>query len=207
MLAVAAILVVAVLGVLLLWERDPAPLDDIEIMKREVEEAIRRSEADVYAPTEAAALRDSLATIEQLVQEQSGRLPFFRDYDEVRQRMRRLDQAVVEMEEQARRNKENIEQDVAALIEQAIALANEVDEELANAPRGKEGGIAIRDVRGGLRQVRQRIGEAQSALRDRFFVSARDAVLDAIDQATQLLDELRRAIEEYRAMQEADSAG
>ena len=93
------------------------------------------------------------------------------------------------------------------LIEQAISLANEVDEELANAPRGKEGGIAIRDVRGGLRDVRQRIGEAQSALGDRFFVSARDAILDAIDQATQLLDELRRAIEEYRAMQEADSPG
>ena len=81
-LGIAAILVTASIA-LLFWERNPAPHDELEILRREVDESIQRSNADLYAQESAVAVRDSMASLEREMEHQLERLPFLRRFDAV----------------------------------------------------------------------------------------------------------------------------
>ena len=86
-----------------------------------------------------------------------------------------------------------------AAIERATGMANDLEAELARAPRVKADREALRLLRTGLREVRERIARAQSELQDGRVRSAHQEIREAVTRADGLLEELRNAKERMRA--------
>jgi len=206
-LVVAAVLVAVGVG-LLFWERDPSPREALDIKKLEVEEAIVRSEARVYAPEAAQALRDSLASVERRFEAESRSLRFFRRWDAVRQGLAQLDVLVQQMEAEARARKEALFASVQEAIDAARAQAGVIDAEIATAPRSKESRRILPSLRASLEEARGLIDRAQSALDEGHVASAREEIQRARERLEALLQEVRdakRRAREYGALRESDS--
>lgn len=203
-LIIAAVLVAAGVG-LLFWERDPSPREALEVKKLEVEEAIVRSEARVYAPEAAQALRDSMAAVEHLFETESRRLPFFRHWDAVRQGLARLDGLIQQMEAQAQAQKEALLAAVQRSIDEARDQAGVIDAEIATAPRSKDSRRILPQLRAALEEARAGIDRAQSALDEGHVASAREEIEKARASLEALLQEVqdaKRRAREYGLLRE-----
>lgn len=197
-LAVAAVLVAACVG-LLFWERDASPRQALEIKKMEVEEAITRSEAQVYAPAAARSLRDSMVQVEVLFDAQSGRLPFLRNWGEVRRGLQRIDELIARMEAEARGNKEALRASTEAEIARARSEADAVDGELATAPPTKDR-RALNRLRADLAEVRTQIARVQQSLDEGHVHSAHEEIGKLRMRLAELLEEIQQAKQRAREL-------
>ena len=109
---IGAILVVVAAALVLFWERHPAPREELKLWRQKLDEVVQRTESETYAPDATAAARDSLGAIEHLVEAESGRLPFFRDYTPARDRLNRFGDTLAWLESQAVQGKEAMRKSV-----------------------------------------------------------------------------------------------
>lgn len=194
-LLVGLVVVVAAGAALVFWERHPAPRDSLRLARQKMEDTLARSEADLYAPEAAAAVRESLTTLEERLEDESRRLPFFRRYEDVRAGLERFDARLGRLESEALRGKEAMRASAEAAVQRAIARVSEVETELARTPRAKADREALRLLRAGLAEVREQIGRAQSALGEGHVQSAHQEIQSALTKADSLLQEVRTAKE------------
>jgi L,D-transpeptidase-like protein len=194
-----AVLLVAGVA-LLFWERDPSPAEALSQMKQQVERSIARSEAELYAPAAATAVRDSFAALESLFQAQKGRLPFLRNWSQVRAGLGRMEGLLRQMELAAKQSKEalraSLQEDIAA----GRAEADGVEAEIATAPRSKDSRGVLLRLRTALQEVRARIDKAQAALDAGQFISAREEIDGARASLATLRQEVQEAKERAREL-------
>ena len=200
-LASAAVLVTVAIA-LLFWERNPAPVDEMDILRREVEETIERSNADLYAPESAGAVRDSLTNLQREMARQMERLPFLRHYGRVHEGITSVRQSLDALVEEAERNHGDIAQLVAQRIVEAHNEADALEAAIATAPRGKDGSSVLRLLDNELYEIRELLNRATSALNDGHVVSAQREVARALERTRELMAEVREA--EAAVSQEPD---
>jgi len=188
---VALLLTIAI--ALLFWERNPAPRDEMDILRREVEETIQRSNADLYAPESAVAVRDSLAALEREMERQLQRLPFLRRYDRVYDGIASVRRALEDLIQEAERNHGDIARTVAQRIVDAHNEADALEAAIATAPRGKDGASILRLLDNELFEIRELLSRATSALDGGHVVSAQREVARALERTRQLMAEVREA--------------
>jgi len=197
---IGLVVILAAGAALVFWSRQPAPHEAVQLARQKMEDTIARSEARFYAPEAEAAVRESLMTIEERLESESRRLPFFRRYEDVRARLERFDAALGRLESEARQGKEAMRASAETSLQRAIATANDLDAELESGPRAKADREALRLLRSGLREVRERIGHAQSELGEGRVHSAYQEIQDALERADGLLQEVRTAKERMHTL-------
>ena len=185
-------------------EGQQPPTAEIDAAKQRASEAIERSEANVYAPAAAQAVRDSLAMLDGLVEEQLGRLPFRRKYDHVLERLTNVDAAVREMEDLARQAKAQMAIEVGGVLAQAVAVADSADAELRSFPASKDRPSALRAFRDHISAARQAISAAQSTLASGRPAAALPEANAARDRARALLQEIRETKQRVKALRGRD---
>lgn len=188
-----AALVLTILIALLFWERNPAPRDELDILRREVEETLQRSNAELYAPESAAAVRKSLSELQQEMERQLERLPFLRRYETVHDGIANVRRSLDELEQEAARNHDNIAQLVAERIVEAHNEADALEDAIASAPRSKDGSSILRILDDELFSIRQLLDRAKRALDDGHVVSAQREVSRARERTAKLMAEVREA--------------
>ncbi len=191
-LGIAAILVTASIA-LVFWERNPAPQDELEILQREVEETIQRSNADLYAPEPVAAVRDLMAGLQREMEHQLERLPFVRRYDAVHDGITEVRQSLDDLEQQAERNHTNIGEIVAQRIVEAHNEADALEAAIETAPRGKDGSSILRILDDELFGIRELLHRAKISLEGGHVVSAQGEVTQARARTAELIREVRDA--------------
>jgi chromosome segregation ATPase len=197
---IGAIVVVVAAALLLFWERNPAPQEELKLWRQKLDGVIQRTESETYAPDATAAARDSFAAIEHLVQDESGRLPLFRDYTRAREGLNRFGDTLAWLEAQAVQGKEAMRASVEAAIQKANESAAALAGELETAPGGKSAREALRQLHTGLREAREQIGRAQTALTEGRIAAAKQEVQQARTRLETLLQEVRTARERVRAL-------
>jgi chromosome segregation ATPase len=197
---IGAILVVVAAALVLFWERHPAPREELKLWRQKLDEVVQRTESETYAPDATAAARDSLGAIEHLVEAESGRLPFFRDYTHARDRLNRFGDTLAWLESQAVQGKEAMRKSVEDAIQRAKASAETLAGELETAPGGKSAREAMRQLHTGLREAREQIGRAETALAEGRIAAAQQEVQQARTRLEALLQEVRTARERVRAL-------
>lgn len=187
---------------LFLREPPQPPTAEIEATRQRAQEAIQRSEAELYAPDAVREVRGLLDRIDALVEEQETRLPFRRNYDGVLEHLRNIDAAVESMEELALRNRHKLEAEVMGLLQQALETANAAETELADFPAVKDGQPVRAAYREQLRQVRERLSAGQSTLAEGRPVAAQPDASAALEQAKALLAEIQETKRRIRVLRE-----
>lgn len=202
-LGIAALLVTAAIA-LLFWEQHPAPRAELDILRREVDETIQRSNADLYAPESALAVRDSLASLQAEMERQLQRLPLLRRYDDVHEGIAKLREALGTLEEDARRKHDELAESVAQRIVQAHDEADALEAAIATAPRTKDGSSILRILDDELFEIRELLLRAKQSLEAGHVVSAQREVAAARARVAELMGEVRDA--EAALREERDDA-
>ncbi len=202
-LGIAAVVVTAMIA-LLFWERNPAPREELDILRREVDETLQRSNADLYAPESANALRDSLTGLQREMEHQLQRLPFMRRYDAVHDGIANVRRMLEDLEQEALRNQDDIAQRVAERLVDAHNEADALEEAIAAAPTAKDGTSILRILDDELYQIRELLNRAKRALEDGHVVSAQREISQARARTAALMTEVREA--EAAVTQDAQDA-
>lgn len=192
-IVIAAALVVVAGIALMFWERNPAPHAELDILRREVDETVRRSNADLYAPESAVAVRDSLTTLQLEMERQLERLPFLRRYDAVHDGIASVRRALEALEQEALANQDAIAQRVAERIVDAHNEADALEEAIATAPRTKDGSSILRILDDELFEIRELLNRAKNSLEGGHVVSAQREASQARARIAELMAEIRAA--------------
>ena len=116
------------------------PQAEIDAVNAAIEDA-RTNGADVYLPGEFAALQDSMNVINQLVEEQKGKL--FKSYKVVKAKIATLTAAAATTKGNVETKKIEVKKEIDALTVEVTGLVATAKAYVAKAPRGKEGAAAV----------------------------------------------------------------
>jgi hypothetical protein len=116
------------------------PQTEIDAVNAAIEDA-RTAGADVYLPGEYTALQDSMNVINQLVEEQKGKL--FKSYKVVKAKIATLTAAAATTKGNVETKKIEVKKEIDALTVEVTALVAQAKVFVAKAPRGKEGAAAV----------------------------------------------------------------
>jgi hypothetical protein len=116
------------------------PQAELDGVNAAIENA-RTDGADVYLPGEYAALQDSMNVINQLVEEQKGKL--FKSYKVVKAKVANLTAAAATVKGNVETKKVEVKAEIDALTVEVTGLVATAKAYVAKAPRGKEGAAAV----------------------------------------------------------------
>jgi len=116
------------------------PQAELDAVNAAIEDA-RTNGADVYLPGEFAALQDSMNVINQLVEEQKGKL--FKSYKVVKAKIATLTAAAATTKTNVEAKKIEVKKEIDALTVEVTGLVATAKAYVAKAPRGKEGAAAV----------------------------------------------------------------
>jgi hypothetical protein len=116
------------------------PQAELDAVNAAIEDA-RTNGADVYLPGEYASLQDSMNVINQLVEEQKGKL--FKSYKVVKAKVANLTAAAATVKGNVETKKVEVKAEIDALTVEVTGLVATAKAYVAKAPRGKEGAAAV----------------------------------------------------------------
>jgi len=116
------------------------PQAELDAVNAAIEDA-RTNGADVYLPGEYASLQDSMNVINQLVEEQKGKL--FKSYKVVKAKVATLTAAAATVKGNVETKKVEVKAEIDALTVEVTGLVATAKAYVAKAPRGKEGAAAV----------------------------------------------------------------
>lgn len=158
-------------------------------------EKTKIAEADVYLPTQYAALQDSMNAINAEVEIQKSKM--FGNYSVVKEKIVALETMAMEVETNTAVKKQQITEEVNALYAQLETLAVENNALVENAPKGKEGKAAIEAIKGELTVIEASVAEIPVMLEAGKLLPAQAKAKAAIEKATALNTELNTVVEKY----------
>jgi hypothetical protein len=119
------------------------PQAEIDAVNAAIEDA-RTAGADVYLPTEFAALQDSMNVINQMVEAQKGKL--FKSYKPVIAKIGVLTTAAATVKGDVETKKVQVKQEIDTLTVEVTKMVGDAKTLVAKAPRGKEGAAAVEAI-------------------------------------------------------------
>lgn len=152
------------------------------------------AEADLYVADLFDAARDSFAAAQAEIEAQNAKSTFARSYDRAESQLSYVQQTATEAQAQVEARKATLRTDNEALfqqVEQALARAQEL---VAQAPRGKDGAIALASIQEDTGSAAQGLNEARAAQASGNYAEAKDRAQAALEQANSLISELEAAI-------------
>ncbi len=169
------------------------PQAELDAVNAAIEDA-RTNGADVYLPTEFAALQDSMNVINQMVEEQKGKL--FKSYKAVSAKIATLTAAASTVKGNVEAKKIEVKNEIDTLTVEVTNLIGQAKAYVAKAPRGKEGAAAV-DA------INTEVGNLETALTQEIpaKVTAGD-LMGALDQLKAIKEKVNGVIGELTAAYE-----
>ena len=190
------LVVATVAAVALMTSCGKVPQANIDAANAAIDSA-KTVQADIYLPTEFAALNDSLSVIMQGVEAQKSKL--FKNYKVTKAKADALTTLANQVVANAVVKKEEVKKEAEGLLAQVKTLLADDQALLLKAPRGKEGKAVLDEIKGELTVIETSINEAQTLFDGGTnYMQVLDKVKAANDQLTNINTELKDAIAKVR---------
>jgi hypothetical protein len=176
-----------------------APQQEIEAAKAALE-AAKTAEADRYAADLYNAAKDSLDAALAEVEAQNAKFALTRNYGNAQKWLQSAVAAANAAVEAVAANKEQVRAEAQDLWNQAKAAVAEVKGLMAKAPKGKEGKEVLEQMQSEISGVENSLAEAETALNNGDFLTARDKAKAGLEKAVAIKDELSQAISKKAAL-------
>ena len=154
------------------------------------------AEAAVYVPEQLTALEDSLKSALAEVETQKSKL--FSNYDKASTTLAWVSTNASQVAQNSVARKNQLKEEIAALITEVTAAVAENKELVAKAPKGKEGKAALEAINSELSVVESTITEVQTAFDGGQYVGTIDKIKAAKEKAVSIKDELTAAIDKTK---------
>lgn len=158
--------------------------------------AAQTAEANVYVPTEFAALQDSMNAINAAVTEIDGKL--FKNYKTVVADLATTKALAEQVAANAAVKKEEVKKEAEGLLASIKDVVAENAKLLPKLPKGKEGAAVIEQIKADLATVDAAIAEAQGLFDKGAYMDALNKVKAANEKATALNTEMKEVLTKAR---------
>jgi hypothetical protein len=190
------LVVATVAAVALMTSCGKVPQANIDAANAAIDSA-KTVQADIYLPTEFAALNDSMSVIMQGVEAQKSKL--FKSYKVTKAKADALATLANQVVANAAVKKEEVKKEAEGLLAQVKTLLAEDQALVLKAPKGKEGKAVLDEIKGELTVLETSINEAQTLFDGGTnYMQVLDKVKAANDQLTNINTELKDAIAKVR---------
>ena len=190
------LMVATVAAVALMTSCGKVPQANIDAAVAAIDSA-KTMQADVYLPTEFAALNDSLTVINQAVEAQKSKL--FKSYKDVKVKADGLTALAGEVAGKAVVKKEEVKAEAEAQMAQSATLLEENKALIAKAPKGKEGKAVLDEIKGEVTVIEASLAEAKTLFdAGTNYMQVLDKVKAANEALTAINAELTEAIAKVR---------
>lgn len=170
-----------------------APTEQLSAARTAMQQA-DEAEADLYVSDLYTTAQDSLALAETEMAAQDAKFALTRDYATAERLLVYVNETAVMAAQEVDTRKEALRAETETLIaeaQQAILTANDL---MAQAPRGKEGTIALVAIQGDAVDAETMLNDAVALLDQGDVINAHRQVGGALDKANSLIEELNAAI-------------
>jgi hypothetical protein len=188
--------VITILGftTLLLTSCSKAPQTEIDAANSAIEQA-RSAGADVYAHENFVALQDSLNSV--MVRIESQKSKFIKNYSLPKEHLAGVAQFASEVEQQSEIRKEELKLEIQNTITEVKTLIASNRQLIVEAPKGKEGALALETIKGEIDAVEASIDETSTLIEAGDYLGALDKVKVAEEKASAINTELTEVIAKY----------
>ncbi len=169
------------------------PQQELDAAKAALD-AAKAVEADRYAPELYNAVKDSLNAINAEVEKQNSKFALFRSYSKAKTMLAAALAAANTAKDTAVANKEKVKAEATDLLAKIGPAMDDVKKLMKKAPRGKEGKAALEAMNAELTAVEASVGEANTAMTNGDFLTARDKVQASLQKVASINEELQQAI-------------
>jgi len=169
------------------------PQQELDAAKAALD-AAKAVEADRYAPELYNAVKDSLNAINAEIEKQNSKFALFRSYSKAKNMLAAALTAANTAKETALANKEKVKTEANDLLAQIGPAVDDVKKLMKKAPRGKEGRAALEAMNTDLAAVEASVGEANTAMANGDYLTARDKVQAGLQKVKAINQELQDAI-------------
>jgi hypothetical protein len=163
-------------------------------------QAAKTAEADRYLPEQYNAAKSALDAAMAEVETQNGKFFLFRSYKKAGEMLAAATTAAQEAQNGVAARKEEIRQEAEALIPQVPEAIKQAQALMKKAPRGKEGKAALQAIQNDLTLVEASMEQANTAMQNADYLTARDKAKASLDKTNALIDELKQAISRKAGM-------
>ncbi len=170
-----------------------APQQELDAAKAALD-AAKAAEADRYAPEMYNAAKDSLNAALAEIEKQNSKFALFRSFKSVKDLVAKATTAANEATEQAAVTKEKVRSEAEGLLAEVAPAVENVKKLMKKAPRGKEGKAALEAIGSELAAVEASLAEANTAMTNGDFLTARDKAQANLQKLASLAEELQQAI-------------
>lgn len=169
------------------------PQQELDAVKAALD-AAKAVEADRYAPELFNAVKDSLNAINAEIEKQNSKFALFRSYSKAKTMLAATLAAANNAKDTAVANKEKVKAEANDLLAKIGPAIDDVKMLMKKAPRGKEGRAALEAMNADLATVEASVAEANTALTNGDFLTARDKVQAGLQKVAAIAEELQQAI-------------
>lgn len=170
------------------------PQQELDAVKAALD-AAKAAEADRYAVPEFNAAKDSLNAATAEIEKQNSKFALFRSYSRVKDLLTKALNGSNAAKDAAVVNKEKVRVEAQDLLAQGATAVEDVKKLMKKAPRGKEGRAALEAMNSELTAVEASIVEANTAMTNGDYLTARDKAQADVKKLQALAEELKAAIE------------
>lgn len=166
------------------------------VAARDALTAARDAEADLYVADLYAAVADSFAAAEAEIETQNAKSIFTRSFDRAETLLAYVTENAAVAAGRVAEQKEILRVENEALFAEADAMLLRVNELMAQAPRGKDGMVALASIREDATLTGASVEEARAAQAAGDYLRAGAVAQAALEKAESLVGELQHAIEQ-----------
>jgi hypothetical protein len=177
--------------VVLLSSCAKVPQAEIDALTAAIEDA-RATGADVYLPGEFAAMQDSMNAINQMVEEQKGKL--FGNFKAVSAKVAELTATAATVKGTVETRKVEVKNEIDNLMVEVSTLVGEAKGLVTKAPKGKEGAAAVEAIKTEIGVVETAVSEAAGKLESGDLMGTLDQLKAAKEKVTAIITELNNVI-------------
>lgn len=170
------------------------PKTEIDAAKTAVAQA-KASGADMYLPTDFAAVQDSLNMIIEKIEKQKSRL--FHNFGDAKIQLDSLTVMAKRVQDNTEIRKNQVKQEIQVTLTDVKLLLEENKMLLSKAPKGKEGTAALMAIKADISTLESAVTEANGMLSKGDYLTTLDKVKATKDKATSINQELKDAIAKY----------
>ncbi|HNS73894.1 MAG TPA: DUF4398 domain-containing protein [bacterium] len=170
------------------------PQADLDAAKAALD-AAKAAEVDRYLPELFNAVKDSLNSATAEIEKQNSKFALFRSYKKVKELLAKVTADANDAVAQVAVKKEEVKTEVEGLMAQVAPAVENVKGLMKKAPRGKEGRAALEAINSELAAVEASVAEANTAMTNGDFLTARDKVQANLQKLAGLAEELQAAID------------
>jgi len=187
-----SLIAIPVLGLaLFLSSCDKVPQVELDNANVAINDA-KMAQADVYLPTQYAALEDSMRVIMADIEVQNSK--WMKDFDGVKTKLSNLTSMATTVKNNTEAKIEEIKTDYQTVYSEVEQLIVDNKALVEKAPRGKEGRQALEQIKGDIGVVEASVSDAQTLFEAGSYMDALNKINAAKNKSVDLNTELTEAI-------------